>query len=484
MVMQYFKPDKGLLKRLKDSFSGLAQCEELDLKQAYKLNTNRVRLPLKNYPIQLNVGSDENVLHIYPERQIKEIKQDSALNRYIIFNPKKYYKEITGFLRLKVGEEIVIGRQHEDQNLLLDLEQYLARRHLIISNDNGILAFKNLDDEKGTCIAPLVKAKDLNRINKWRFAKLKRLRGIFDGRIGLLEPKPALDLIRQVNRIMENEVYRDRNRQGKPGGIIRLPENITPFIVGDLHTKADNLLVVLSQNGFLKELKKGRASLIILGDAVHSEEEGELEKMQSSMLLMDLIFKLKVKFPEQVFYIRGNHDSFSEHLGKRGVPQGLIWDRALIKFRGQRYRDEIQRFYDLLAYVVYSDHFIACHAAPPVSTVTYHDLVNITDNPSLIEQLINNRLRKPNSPRGYFKREIKKFRKCLDVSPETPVIVGHTPMTNDDTLWENVGDIENHHVIYGSDRRWMAVITQIGDELVPLRYPTESLIPLINAIKE
>ncbi len=71
----------------------------------------------------------------------------------------------------------------------------------------------------------------------------------------------------------------------------------------------------------------------------------------------------------------------------------------------------------------------------------------------------------------------------MEVSPETPVIVGHTPMTDDDTLWENVGGIENHHVIYGADDKWMGVITQIGNRMYPLRYPTEPLIPLINAIK-
>ncbi|MGD8587663.1 MAG: metallophosphoesterase [Chromatiales bacterium] len=462
----------------------MSQCEELDLKRAYRLENEKIRLPLRNYPIQLIVGSDDNVLHIYPERKINDINQNTLIDRFIIFNPKNYYKEVSGFLRLSDGEKIIIGRHQENQRKLLNLAKDIAGRHLIICNENGRLTFKNLDDERGTCISPLVKAKDLNRINTWRFAKLKRLRTLFGGQIDILETDTALTLIRQVNSIMENEAFRDKDRNNRPGGIIKLPQNTIPFIIGDLHTKADNLLVALSQNGLLKALKKGRASLIILGDAVHSEEDGELEKMQSSMLIMDLIFQLKLHFPNQVFYIRGNHDSFCEDLGKRGVPQGLIWDRALIKFRGRDYRDEMQRFYDLLPYIAYSDRFIACHAAPPVSSVTYSDLVNIRDNHKLIDELIKNRLRKPNRPRGYFNREIKKFRKCLGVSPDTPVIVGHTPITRDDTVWENVGDIENHYVIYGADTRWIGVITQIEGQIYPLRYPVELIIPLINAIKD
>jgi hypothetical protein len=60
MVIQYLKPDKGLLRRLKESFSRLSQCEELDLKRAYRLENEKIRLPLRNYPIQLIVGSDDN----------------------------------------------------------------------------------------------------------------------------------------------------------------------------------------------------------------------------------------------------------------------------------------------------------------------------------------------------------------------------------------------------------------------------------------
>jgi hypothetical protein len=483
MVMQYLIPDKSLLKRLKDTFSGLSQCEKLDLKRAYQLSNKKVSLTLENLPIQLAIGSDENILHVYPERGINDMRQDTLIDCYIIFNPKKYYKEVAGFLRLSAGDKVVIGSDQDNQKALLNLSKEIAPRHLTIYNDEGSLVFKNLDETRGTCISPLIKPKHLNRINKWRFAKLKRLRDTFGGSIDCLSPADALQLIRNVNRILENEVYRPKDKYGKPGGVLALPKEAIPFLVGDLHTKADNLLVILSQNGFLEMLKKGRACLIILGDAVHSEEEGQLGEMQSSMLIMDLIFKLKLRFPKQVFYLRGNHDSFSEELAKRGTPQGVIWENALCKARGKPYRDEMQRFYDNLPYVAYSEHFIACHAAPPTSTVTFNDLVNVNYNQKLINELTNNRIRKPNKPIGYFKREIKNIRKTLGLKSETPVIVGHTPLSDNDTLWERVGDIANHYVVYGADAKWIGVIALIGKSMYPIRYPTEKLIPLINAIE-
>ncbi|MES9876553.1 MAG: metallophosphoesterase [Candidatus Sedimenticola sp. PURPLELP] len=483
MVKQDSKQQKGLLKRLKESFSGLEQCEELDLKQAYKLEDKKVRLQLENYPIQLNVGPDGQTLHIYPERPIKNSKNGFQADRYIIFDPKNYYKGVSGFIRLSAGEKLILGKGQTDQKDLLNLPQNIAARHLSIVNDKGSLVFKKLDEKNGTCVSPLLKEKELHRISKWRLAKLKRLRAIFGGPVEPLAPDDALSLIKGVNKVMEKEAFRENNDKGMPGGVLKLPADMTPLIIGDLHVKTDNLLVILSQTGVLKALKKGYASLVILGDAVHCEDEGHLEEMDSSMLIMDIIFKLKMRFPRQVFYLRGNHDSFSDEIGKRGVPQGLLWEKALVKRRGKAYRDQMARFYDLLPYIAYSDNFLACHAGPPTSSTSRQELINICNYPKLMKEVTNNRIRRPNKPSGYFKREIKKFRKYFDLSPETPVIVGHTPLTNHETLWERVGEIDNHYVLYGSDEEWIGVMAQVGERLRPFRYPVEHLTPLINAIK-
>lgn len=483
MAKENSKIKKGLLKRLQDSLSGLEQCEELDLKQAYKLENKKVRLQLDNYPIQLNIGPDGKALHIYPERPINPSLKDHQADRYIIFNPDSYYKGLSGFIRINTGDKLVLGKGKMDQANLLNLPQNIAERHLSIINDDGSLVFKKNDEKYGTCVSPLLKAKHLNRISKWRLAKLKRMRSIFGGPIELLPPDDALELIKRVNKVMGKEAYRAPNKNGMPGGVVELPTKLTPLVVGDLHVKTDNLLVILSQSGFLKDLKKGKASLVILGDAVHCEEDGQLEEMETSMLIMDIIFKLKLRFPDLVFYLRGNHDSFSDEIGKRGVPQGLLWDKALVKTRGKAYRDEMVKFYEQLPYIAYSNNFLACHAGPPTSSTSREELINITFYPKLMKEVTNNRIRRPNKPSGYFKKEIKRFRKYFDLDPDTPVIVGHTPITNDDTLWERVGEIDNHYVIYGSDKNWVGVMAQVGDRVYPFRYPVEHLIPLINDLK-
>lgn len=483
MVKDNPKELKGFIKRLQDSFSRLTKCEEMDLKEAYRLDEKKIRLRLENYPVQLNIGADGQALHIYPEQPIKNSKKKFQGENYIIFNPKRYYKGESGFLRINAGKKLTLGKGKQDQKDLLNLSQNISERHLSIANDGGRLTFKSLDEKYGSCISPLLKDKHLNRVRKWRLAKLKRLRAIVGGPIKLESPDDALSLIRSVNKLMEKDPCREKDSDGRPGGVVELPKNVTPLLVGDLHAKADNLLVVLSQTGFLKALKKGTAALIILGDAVHCEDEGKLEEMESSMLTMDLIFHLKLRFPKQVFYLRGNHDSFSAEIGKRGVPQGLLWKKALVKARGKEYRDEMARFYDQLPYIAYSKHFIACHAGPPTRSTSRKQLVNIRNYPKLMYEVTNNRIRRPNKPTGYFKSEIKKFRKYFGLSSDTPVIVGHTPMSCDDTLWERVGEIDNHYVIYASYDEWVAVMAQVGERVYPFRYPVERLIPLINKIE-
>ena len=110
------------------------------------------------------------------------------------------------------------------------------------------------------------------------------------------------------------------------------------------------------------------------------------------------------------------------------------------------------------------------------------DLINTGDQPKLRHQLTHVRLRKPNSPSGYGSGDIKRLRKQLGVEPDTPFVVGHTPLSPDKTLWMNAGGIEHHHVLFGANQETIGVITRPGDHLVPLTYPVEPLLPVYNRL--
>jgi hypothetical protein len=244
------------------------------------------------------------------------------------------------------------------------------------------------------------------------------------------------------------------------------------------------LIHVLSENRFLESLLNGSASVIMLGDVVHSEIDGQLEDMTGSLLMMDFIFKLKTKFPNQVFHIRGNHDSFSPDVSKGGIPQGLLWEKHVLDERGVDYKQEMDRYYDQLPLVAVTKDFLACHASPPFRKLNLEKLIDAHQDSALVEQLILNRLKRPIYPGGYTRRDVKRFRDGLGLQPELPFIVGHNPLTEEKTLWMNVGNIENHHIVYSARPDSVGLFTRVAGKMIPLCYPTGPVLDIINALPE
>ena len=208
-----------------------------------------------------------------------------------------------------------------------------------------------------------------------------------------------------------------------------------------------------------------------------------MENMDSSILIMDLIFTLIKAFPANVFYLRGNHDSFSPELSKNGVPQGLLMKRALAEKRGPAYVEEMQNFYDLLPYMIVSTSFIGIHAGPPRKDTTRKDIININSDPDLARELTQNRIKRPYYPAGYGKSEIKALRKMFGAPKSTPVIVGHTPLDPFGSIWQNVGSIKNHHIISSSNLNGPGIFIRIKGRMIPLTYPAEPLTRLINRLR-
>jgi hypothetical protein len=165
----------------------------------------------------------------------------------------------------------------------------------------------------------------------------------------------------------------------------------------------------------------------------------------------------------------------------------------------------MSRLYDALPFVAMSRRFVACHAGAPMRKISRDMLVNIRQHPKLMKEITHIRLQRPNSPSirqhpklmkeithirlqrpnspsGYNGRDVKRMRARLGLDPESPLIVGHTPLSCDDTMWLNAGNIPNHHVVFGAHPDWVGVITQVGKRLIPLRYPAEPLIPILNRL--
>ena len=116
-----------------------------------------------------------------------------------------------------------------------------------------------------------------------------------------------------------------------------------------------------------------------------------------------------------------------------------------------------------------------------MSRIGRKELINLRDHPKLIREIITNRIHRPNRPGGYNKKDVKLFRKMLGLETDAEVIVGHTPLSNNETIWSLDG-FKHHHVIYGADHHWVPVMTRIHGKLIPLIYPCEPLIELANGL--
>lgn len=471
------------LSYFRELLHDMEECEELDLDNALRLGEKKVRVPHPTLPLQLMLGSEDGYrLQLEPELTITADGRFQRSGDYLLFDPSRFFSDICGFVRVSPGESVTLGREDPLQRGLLGYPKLVANKHLRVKLSGKGLALKNKASKRGTCVAPLVETADIDRMTRWRSKKLERLAQLVGAPIEPIGRDAALDLLERTIALMEQEPYRLKTRDGDAGGVLRLPSRPTPIFVGDLHACIDNLLVILTQNGFLEAIENGSGLLIIIGDAVHPDTPGHEDEMESSMLLMDLIFRLKLRFPERVFYLRGNHDDFANDISKGGVPQGLLWEQGLHDQRGSRYRDRMRDFYDRLPYVAVSPRFVCCHAGAPTMKASKSDLIHVRDKPKLQRQLTNVQLRKPNSSSGYSASDIKRLCKAFGVSPNTPFIVGHRPLSAGDTLWLDAAGVPNHHVLFGADPHKIGVLALSNGKLLPLTYPTEPLREVYNRL--
>jgi len=455
---------RPLMVRMFEMLAGTSSAPILETLSELRLAGRGVRLPRELLPAEVILGPQR--LRIYPELPVVGEAPASGDN-VIVFDPDAFAEGIAGFVRLAPTERTRIGRGTEDRAVTARLPRDIPPR-LDISWDGALLGLIDLHSPTGTLVRRVPdEERDLLRREARR--ALARLGEIVGRPVAPLAPREALALLEEVGD-GGSRTRRPPDSRGRPGGLLELPIEVTPVVVGDLHARIDNLLTILSANRFLDGMESGRACMILLGDAVHPED-GELERMDTSILMMDVILLLMRAFPGGFAYLRGNHDSFSREVTKSGVLQGRAWEAALRETRGAAYVDALQRFYDGLPRIAASGDFVACHGGPPQESVSRERLIEIHEHPRLRHQLAWNRMQKPSNPGGYTKRDVRALKQALGVATDDSLIVAHTPEHDGNTVWLDYGGIRGHHIVHSADARRVAALTRIGGRIVPLVYP-------------
>lgn len=446
--------------------------------QRLRLSGKHLRIPLHGYP-EFRIEMGKQTLILAPAPDINTEHSSSPCD-FILYDPERFTHGIAHFLRLSPGSTLEIDSKVEYQEQVFSKPRDAFRRQFSVSHNGDSLVFRDPISELGTYVSLVSETQDNPRHVLRRRASLMKVLDIFGGPLAPLAPHEAMATLKRVNALLMTEAGHEKDTLGNPGGILDLPDTVAPVLVGDLHARVDNLLTILSENAILDALEKGTAALIILGDAVHPEEPGSLDEMDSSLLMMDLIFRLKIRFPDNVFYIIGNHDSFHHEIMKRGVPQGLLWDKHVESTRGEEYKAELELFYRQSPLMVLAKNFIACHAGPARKKVTRQTLVDVRQFPEIVHDMTWNRVRTAAFPAGYTRSDVRQFRKGLDVDKETPFIVGHHPCSSNETLWLNVGQIMHHHVVISSRADRVGIFSGIDGRMVPQVFPVEPLSRWLN----
>ena len=436
---------------------------------------SRAQLSPCGRAVLLNLGPRELVLHC----EQGEGPMDSEVPAcWLLEEPDRGQGGLRGFIRIRPGQKLLVGRADDKVQRLLDLPSSLPRRHVELHNDQGSLAVRNLaPDHPATLALGRAQSTPAQRRAR-RLTLLSRLGDVYGGPLQALDAGDALACTQAVGTLLRDEAYRPKDSRGLPGGLLQLPVSRVPVVLGDLHARLDNLLRILCEDGCLDALERGDAYILLLGDTVHREDASGLQEMDSSILMLDFLCRLKLRFPDGFFWLRGNHESFDEDVGKGGVPQGMLLRQRLQECRGEAYVEALTDLFDRLPYVARSDDFIACHGGPPRGAVSMTKLVEIHEHPELAREFLWVRPQRPSQPAGFRKRDVARLRAALGVAKDAVAIIGHTPLTDDGVLWMDAAGIPGLHVIYAARDISVPVFTRLPGGMGTLEYSTEPLLAL------
>ncbi|MFW6138043.1 MAG: metallophosphoesterase [Spirochaetota bacterium] len=270
-----------------------------------------------------------------------------------------------------------------------------------------------------------------------------------------LDHEHKLKLALQKMQSMDTNI-RPLNSSGIPGGLVKFSPNEKRefIIVGDLHANKRNLKAILQDSGNLYRLEEDQAVMVFLGDIVHDERTGHLKEMHSSIQAMDIVIHLINKYPHNIIYLKGNHDTFDPRLSKNSIQQGLEHMNALIEQWGAEYAELMEQFVESLPVMGVHPYFLAAHAGPVRGGITRGELINIDHYPGSKHQLIWNRINEtrttPNQ-KEYGPEDLDAQRYALNRAGNTPFFVGHNPIWHSggkDSVWVEPLQIHDYVILY------------------------------------
>ena len=317
----------------------------------------------------------------------------------------------------------------------------------------------------------------------------KRLTDILDAP-NPIEASLYKDLLKSVNKIIvnENKNIRPKDKNNLSGGLIDL-SNVEHkiIIVPDLHARRDFVKRVINYNldnkTILSKLEDNSVSIVFLGDGVHSEGEKAFERWKralreyqndyeecvhikgefsDSFNLMASIILLKIRYPNNIHFLKGNHENIKDEYKDGNYPfykyvkEGEMINCYFKKIYGENLMEYYYKFEKNLPIFCISKNFVCSHSEPEI-TFNREDIINYRNNGKLIESLTWYRSMKENK---IANKIIEQFF-STNKSNKIYYFVGHTHIKYDKTY----SQVYNNELIFinNMEKEIIAIIDPNND---------------------
>lgn len=263
----------------------------------------------------------------------------------------------------------------------------------------------------------------------------------------------------------------NRSCRYRVGNLIQLPPNGRVLVAGDLHGHLRNFERIIK----MADLPNRPDTHVILQEIIHGGPEDDFGGCLSYRLLLEAL-RWKIRFPDQVHFILGNHDTAvvsNSSVLKAGKEMNRSMKDAMRRHYGDRCSDVLNALSEYLMsqpLAVRTDNRIwLSHSLPSDTALERFDLsifnrpytLDDIERPNAVYQLTWGRRQSPET--------LTALAKMLDVDT---FILGHQPQEQG---WTQVGD---NTLILASEHNFGCILYFNLAQSYTLESLTRNIIPL------
>jgi hypothetical protein len=262
----------------------------------------------------------------------------------------------------------------------------------------------------------------LNEPDSYRYSKIDKLKdkliNIYHS-YELPDTKDYIKLLNSVNETLsgENSMIRPYSSAGKSGGLIYLKQDMPTIIVPDIHARVDFFYSIMfstrgGDQSVLERIADDRLQVVCVGDGFHAESRAinrwskafsEYKddfkihtsmdfEMRESLSLMQMVMEVKVGYPDNFHFIKGNHENILNEFEHGNYPfrkfaaEGAMVLKYVEKFYGKEFLNKYSLFEKNLPLLAVGRNFLISHAEPK-TFFSKELIIEYADNPEVIKGL-------------------------------------------------------------------------------------------------